>query len=191
MGDDTERWLPIPGWEHYEVSDLGRVRSLDHMVVTKGGAQKLQRGKVLTPTVARTGYLRLTLYAGGSEPVRQRQRSMHVHILVLEAFTGRRPVPPPGHKRMEGRHLDGNRLNNRLTNLAWGTSSENSQDAILHGTFHFRPAKTHCPQGHPYSGDNLRFRLNPDGSIRQRVCRTCRDTASLKAYRQRRRSLGL
>jgi hypothetical protein len=58
------------------------------------------------------------------------RRSVHkfVHHLVLETFVGARPA---GH---QCRHLDGDRRNNRLENLAWGTRQENAQDKIRHGT---------------------------------------------------------
>jgi hypothetical protein len=51
-----------------------------------------------------------------------------VHRLVLEAFVG--PCP----EGMEGCHNDGNRLNNDLSNLRWGTRSDNRDDARKHGT---------------------------------------------------------
>jgi uncharacterized protein YjiS (DUF1127 family) len=51
-----------------------------------------------------------------------------VHRLVLEAFRG--PCPD-GH---ETRHLNGNSLDNRLDNLAWGTRADNSADKRRHGT---------------------------------------------------------
>ena len=51
-----------------------------------------------------------------------------VHTLVLRTFVGPKP---PG---METRHLNGNRRDNRLENLAYGTGSENQADRVLHGT---------------------------------------------------------
>lgn len=51
-----------------------------------------------------------------------------VHRLILEAFDG--PCPDG----MEARHLNGNKLDNRLRNLAWGTRKENMQDRTKHGT---------------------------------------------------------
>lgn len=52
-----------------------------------------------------------------------------VHVAVLTLFVG--PRPSSNH---QARHLNGNRLDNRLENLRWGTVSENHQDAIRHGT---------------------------------------------------------
>ncbi|WP_439621469.1 HNH endonuclease signature motif containing protein [Gemmata sp.] len=57
-----------------------------------------------------------------------KRRRVNVHRLILEAFVGPCPLG------METRHLDGDRLNNRLDNLAWGTPAENAADRIRHGT---------------------------------------------------------
>lgn len=68
------------------------------------------------------GYVVLNVHAHGGHAQRR------VHRMILDAFIG--PCP-------EGqvcRHLNGNRTDNRLTNLAWGTSAENAMDAIRHGT---------------------------------------------------------
>jgi hypothetical protein len=71
----------------------------------------------------RRGYLVFTLRTSG---VCSRK---YLHRLVLESFVG--PAPAG----MECRHLDGNPANNRLSNLCWGTKSENALDSIRHGTF--------------------------------------------------------
>ena len=49
-------------------------------------------------------------------------------MLVLESFVGPRP------KTFVARHLDGNRFNNHVKNLKWGTQKQNIQDKKLHGT---------------------------------------------------------
>jgi hypothetical protein len=69
-----------------------------------------------------TGYARVTLRRDG--------KSIHVaiHTLVLNAFVG--PCP----SGMECLHDDGNKLNNRLDNLSWGTRKANQEDRIRHGT---------------------------------------------------------
>lgn len=146
---DTENWRPIPGYEgYYDVSDQGFVRSLDR------GRRK---GRVLvrrmTGKNGRYWTVRLTV---NGVPV-----DRLIHRLVLEAFVG--PAP----EGQECRHLDGDCANAKLSNLQWGTRSENNLDKIEHGT-HINARKTHCPQGHPYEGDNLI--KNANGS---RACKKC------------------
>ena len=103
-----ERWLPVVGFAGYEVSDHGRVRSTR---------------KILTPGLSSNGYLLVSLRRDG------RSHSMLVQHLVLEAFVGPRP------KGQQARHVDTRtKTDNRLTNLAWGTQSENESDKIRHGT---------------------------------------------------------
>ena len=69
------------------------------------------------------------------------------------------------------------------SHLFLGTQADNIQDALAKGRL--RPhnsAKTHCPQGHPYSGQNLILRR--DG---KRDCRACKNTYNKKYQRRRRR----
>lgn len=55
-------------------------------------------------------------------------KKQYVHALVLETFVAPRPTG------MQARHLDGNRDNNHIRNLAWGTPTENNADKVRHGT---------------------------------------------------------
>jgi hypothetical protein len=110
----NETWRPVLGYEGlYEVSSFGRIRS---------SARQGTPGKTLIGVINRVGYVVVALWK------ENRQSTRTVHRLVLEAFAG--PCPE-GH---ECRHLDGSRTNNKLANLTWGTSRENSQDAYTHGT---------------------------------------------------------
>lgn len=147
-----ERWLPVPGYEGaYEVSDRGRVRSLDR-ITAQGRPCK---GIVLTQLNGSKGYKQVGLHRSG-------QTTHHVHRLVLLAFAG--PAP----EGMEVRHLNGDRTDNTLANLTWGTHLENMRDQREHGT-HKNSVKTHCPKGHPYAGDNLK--VEKSGTRRCTVCR--------------------
>lgn len=149
----SETWRPVLGYEgSYEVSDLGRVRSLDRM---SSHGRRL-RGRVLTALQGSGGYLQVGLHRDGE------QRSALVHRLVLTSFIG--PAPDG----CETLHGDGDRSNNALANLKWGTRTENAQDRLRHGT-NTNAAKTHCPAGHPYSGDNLY--VEPCGTRRCRECK--------------------
>jgi hypothetical protein len=153
----VEEWRIVPGHEQtYEVSSLGRIRSVPRPR-TKGGLLKLKTGK--------RGYLSVCFVTNG------RQETHEVHRVVAAAFLGQRP---DGH---EVRHLDGNRIDCRVANLAYGTRSENQRDKRLHGTDH-NVAKTHCPQGHPYDELNTRMREG------RRYCRTCDGWTGHPDYRQ-------
>jgi len=56
-------------------------------------------------------------------------RNYFVHLMVLSMFVGPRPTP-----LHQARHLDGDRYNNNLSNLEWGTPKENCADRTIHGT---------------------------------------------------------
>jgi hypothetical protein len=123
-GRMNEEWRPVPGWEEtYEVSDLGRVRSLDRLIrcVDKVGVERARecKGRVLSPGVGRKGYRAVKLQgAGMCKPKR-----MRVHRLVAMAF-----IPNEGN-RPHINHIDHDRQNNAFTNLEWCTPSENMQHA--------------------------------------------------------------
>lgn len=119
-----ENWQDIPGYEGlYEVSSLGRVRSLDRP--QKNG--QVRKGRVLKGHVYGP-YRRYSLRNG-------KICTVNGHRLVLEAFRG--PCP----EGMECRHLNGDPLDNRLDNLAWGTREENEMDKahkrVLPGEAHW------------------------------------------------------
>lgn len=112
-----EIWKIINTHPYYEVSNFGRVRCW------KGRGQygkklSIPRIRIILPN---KGYPSLALHSNGK---RTRYR---IHKLVLEAFKG--PAP----KGMQTRHLDGNKNNNNLYNLVWGTAKENIHDNIRLG----------------------------------------------------------
>lgn len=110
----------IAGHPGYRINADGRVQS----DILSGSKKRQRTGiwKDLKPYLhPRFGYLYVDLRTG-------KRRNKRVNVLVLEAFMGPRP------RGTECRHLDGNRINNRLENLRWGTRSENMQDAVRHGT---------------------------------------------------------
>jgi hypothetical protein len=139
--EEAERWVAAPGMSGYEVSDRGRVRSLDRKIVRSDGVVQRWPGRLLRPRVRESGHLHVM----GSD-----RRNYRVHRLVLEAFVG--PCPADGH---EACHNDGNPSNNRLENLRWDTRKANAQDTLRHGRNHQR-SKTHCPRNHILAAPNLR-----------------------------------
>ena len=116
-----EVWRDIPGYEgKYQASSLGRIRSLDRRVSICHGATRLMRGRVLKPSGSKKDpHLRVVLGHGANGST--------VHQLVARAFLG------PCKEGQEVRHLDGNPLNNRIDNLAYGTRTENIVDVMRIG----------------------------------------------------------
>ncbi|WP_418344921.1 NUMOD4 motif-containing HNH endonuclease [Rhodococcus pyridinivorans] len=157
-----EVWKSAPGWEGiFEVSNLGRVRSLPRITVRKNGTPCSVRGRILRPYRKSSGHLSLSVpkRAGG-------QGRMSVHALVAEAFLGPRP---DGH---EIRHLDGNPSNNQVTNLAYGTRTDQRFDDVRNGV-HPMAGKTHCIRGHEFTPDNTRVYTAPRTGKTHRFCRSC------------------
>lgn len=119
-----EHWTPIPGWEsQYEVSDQGRVRSLDMHVAAgrNGSGTALRKGRVLTLVVKGGRYFCVTLARG------EERKQYLVHDLVALAFHGPKP---PG---LEVRHLNDDKTNNTPSNLQYGTRQENEDDRQRNG----------------------------------------------------------
>jgi hypothetical protein len=116
----------VPGYEGiYDVSSLGRVRSLERLVPSMnrhGPFQKIVRGKILKGNDIPAGYKRMNLCKNG------KARIVNVHLIVAEAYLGPRP------SSHVCRHLNGYPHDNRAVNLAWGTHKENARDMVKHGT---------------------------------------------------------
>ena len=119
----TESWRAVPNWLNYEVSDMGRVRSIGHWVTRRPGSRpSWYAGKLLDPGGDRYGHVRL------QRPGEHAYLS--VHVLVLEAFSGPRP---PGQWARHGPL--GPSVNWWPENLSWGTPAENNGlDKVRDGT---------------------------------------------------------
>lgn len=155
--ETVEKWRPVLNWEgEYDVSDQGRVRSVERMV-PRSSTPQLIRERILKAPPGNHGYPRVNLARGGKYVQRT------VHSLVLETFVG--PCPP----RMEALHENGIRTDCRLTNLRWGTSAENKADIIRHGRNAYLN-RTECPHGHPYDEVNTYHWKG------RRLCKSCRST---------------
>jgi hypothetical protein len=118
-----EVWKSIPGFEgSYEVSNLGRVRSLARVIMQKSrcGREYVKRvpARILRPGRKTSGHVSVVLGRKGG--------SHDIHILVLETFIG--PCP----NGMECRHKNGDPADNKLSNLVWGTRGDNIRDKKWH-----------------------------------------------------------
>jgi hypothetical protein len=107
----AEEWRLIVGLEDcHEISSEGRIRR------TKP-AQGTRVGRILATPIGRRGYRQVTIRVG------ERQRELYVHSLVATTFLGPRP---PG---QDVNHMDGDKLNNRASNLEYVSRRENLNHA--------------------------------------------------------------
>lgn len=180
MADDQpthERWLPVVGYEKcYEVSDHGRVRSLDRVVKHARYGVQRRAGKVLKQNRDTNGHHQVGLYRDGI------RISVFVHRLVATAFIG--PIPDGALVL----HWDDNKDNNCVENLRFGSYSDNGHDRVRNG-IHSQANKTHCPRGHELISVNLVPSSRGRGA---RACLACsraksnvRRRPELKPYIQR------
>jgi hypothetical protein len=98
MDTMEENWLPVVGYENYEVSDLGRVKNI-------------KTGKILKPTIRKDGYCLTSL---------GRKNQYLVHRLILLTFL-------PNDEMEAVNHKNHNKTDNRLCNLEWCSHSENNR----------------------------------------------------------------
>lgn len=120
----TEEWRPVKNYEGlYEVSNLGKVRSLDRMA-SNGVCEILYKGREIKPFLdGRKNYFMLTL---SKSNIKQK---FLVHRLVAEAF-----IPNPENKP-EVNHINGIKSDCRAINLEWVSSKENKAHAIKNGYY--------------------------------------------------------
>lgn len=152
-----ERWVPVARYEgFYEVSDGGRVRSLDRTTQTRDGKLRRDRGVVLRAAIGTNKHMSVVL---SRNSVREQ---FQVHRLVALAFC------PGYHPQLEVCHNDGDPVNNNAENLRWDTHSSNVLDSVRHGTYRNGWGKrTHCKRNHPFDAQNTYWYNG------YRSCRAC------------------
>lgn len=161
----NEVWKPVSGFEeYYEVSNLGRVRSKTRVTPNSltGGTSQV-KGKILKGRINRGGYRQFTL------SVAQRNTTRTAHRMVAVAH-----IPNPDDLPIV-LHGPNGKLDNSVSNLRWGTNSDNMLDKRRDGTDHMLN-RTHCSKDHEYTRENTRFE---SGSRR---CIKCRRESSKRRY---------
>lgn len=127
-----EKWLPIDGYKYYEVSNLGRIRSISHQTLNP---YRFREGRILAQAEVPNGYMHVSLTQEG-----KKKKSASVHRLVAKAF-----VANPDNKKYVN-HKNGDKKDNRAENLEWCTASENSKHAYR--VLKVKPGKYFGPSKH-------------------------------------------
>ena len=113
-----EEWRDIASFEGvYQISNFGRVRSLTRTVNRESQGSFTKEGKILKFDINHKGYPRIMLSLNG------KLRNKLVHLLVADAFIDNK------HNKTQINHINGNKSDNRVSNLEWVTPSENLQHA--------------------------------------------------------------
>lgn len=110
-----ETWIALWCNSDYQISDMGRVRRLRY-------SDRIKQGTILKEGRTKDGYSSVSILVNG------KSKMMSISRAMLVSFTGENPP------HLNAAHNDGNRRNNKLSNLRWATPKENSDDKYLHGT---------------------------------------------------------
>jgi hypothetical protein len=114
MENSPEVWMPVPNYEGlYEISNHGRFAAIR------------KDGRFFRKLNDKTHYLSVSVKSMDGKP----QKSLYIHTLVAHVFIKPRP------DGLVVRHLDGNRYNNKVENLAYGTNAQNVADSVKHGIY--------------------------------------------------------
>lgn len=118
-----EVWKPVEGFEgYYEVSNLGRIKSLSRAVKHSSGSIMWTKEKLLSAMPSATlGYVLVSLRKDG------KSHKLYAHRIVAEAF-----IPNPQNLPIIN-HIDGNKANNSADNLEWCTRAHNVSHAYSTG----------------------------------------------------------
>lgn len=115
----NEIWIPIKNYENsYEISNKGKIRSLDRVIIRSDARTSRRKGGVLKPCKVKCGYFMIQL---------GRRNYYYLYRLIAMHFVSKKE------DQNFVNHLDGNKLNNDLNNLEWCTQAENNRHANATG----------------------------------------------------------
>lgn len=115
LTNEDEIWSDTE-YPNYEISSHGRLKRNEYVSTIAGGLNRKYKEKIFTGNIHENGYLYVSLKPHRSQAP--------VHELVAKAFLGDMPE-----KARTVNHIDGDKLNNRPSNLEWATYAENNSHA--------------------------------------------------------------
>lgn len=125
-----EVWKDIIGFKgYYQISNLGRLKSLKRSILRNDGSYMNLRERILKPKIDKYGYITYSLTKGNLS------KHLTAHRLVAYAFLN----------KVEGasqiNHIDGNKMNNKPENIEWCNSCHNNREAVRLGLRGGKPYK--------------------------------------------------
>ena len=125
-----EIWKNVDGYEGYQVSNLGRIRTYNKKTYTSKHGERHWKNKILKPKVGKDKCLRVELWKNG------KHKTYLLHRLVANAFLENKI-----NTNLTINHKDGNRLNNCVSNLEWITRADNIRHAFNNGLMPYNKIK--------------------------------------------------
>ena len=119
-----EIWKEVKGYEDYEISNLGRVKSLARTIYKTDGTTQAHKERFLKPSFSNGGYLKVSLSNNF------KVKTKRIHQLVAEAFLNH----VPDGMNLVVDHMNAVKTDNRLDNLQIITTRENSSKDKKEGT---------------------------------------------------------
>ena len=145
----VEVWKDIENFSKYQVSNLGNIKSKERYTKAKDSEIIHRKAFLLKGFVNKKGYKQVTLYDDNGKP-----KTMRVHKLVALTFIENENNLP------QINHIDGNKLNNEVSNLEWISNYDNMQHAIKNGLINQELRKENMSKlGKSLKGHIARFGL--------------------------------
>ena len=145
----VEVWKDIENFSKYQVSNFGNIKSKERYTKAKDSEIIHRKAFLLKGFVNKKGYKQVTLYDDNGKP-----KTMRVHKLVALTFIENENNLP------QINHIDGNKLNNEVSNLEWISNYDNMQHAIKNGLINQELRKENMSKlGKSLKGHIARFGL--------------------------------